>query len=193
MSCFCPRIPSRIAHTFSPLISLGDPFAVTISHIFLLLMTLTVFRSTGQEFCAESLNLGLSRFVFFTINSGLGEEDHSGYDLWLPMLTLITWLRCYISDFSTAYVLRHFSRVWLFFNPMDCILPGSSVHGILQARILEWVAISFSRGFSWYRDRTSLSEGLLHWQAGSLPQAPPGKPTAVLLFFPLSILYTLKN
>ena len=35
MSCFCSRIPSRIAHTFSPLISLGDPFVVMISHIFL--------------------------------------------------------------------------------------------------------------------------------------------------------------
>ena len=33
-------------------------------------------------------------------------------------------------------------------DPMDCSLPGSSVHGILQARILEWVAISFSRGSS---------------------------------------------
>ena len=31
-------------------------------------------------------------------------------------------------------------------DPMDCSLPGSSVHGILQARILEWVAISFSEG-----------------------------------------------
>ena len=31
-------------------------------------------------------------------------------------------------------------------KPMDCSLPGASVHGILQARILEWVAISFSRG-----------------------------------------------
>ena len=31
-------------------------------------------------------------------------------------------------------------------NPMDCSLPGSSVHGILQARIWEWVAIHFSRG-----------------------------------------------
>ena len=31
-------------------------------------------------------------------------------------------------------------------NPMDCSPPGSSVHGILQARILEWVVISFSRG-----------------------------------------------
>ena len=33
---------------------------------------------------------------------------------------------------------------WLFWDPMDCSLPGSSVHGIFQARILEWVAISFS-------------------------------------------------
>ena len=35
-----------------------------------------------------------------------------------------------------------------FLDPMDCSPPGSSVHGILQARILEWVAISFSRGSS---------------------------------------------
>ena len=33
-------------------------------------------------------------------------------------------------------------------DPMDCSLPGSSVHGILQARMLEWVAIPFSRGSS---------------------------------------------
>ena len=35
-----------------------------------------------------------------------------------------------------------------FCNPMDCSASGSSVHGILQARILEWVAIPFSRGVS---------------------------------------------
>ena len=40
-------------------------------------------------------------------------------------------------------------------NPMDYSPPGSSVHGILQARILEWVAISFSRGSSPPRDQTS--------------------------------------
>ena len=34
-------------------------------------------------------------------------------------------------------------------DPMDCRLPGSSVHGILQVTILEWVAVSFSRGSSW--------------------------------------------
>ena len=42
-------------------------------------------------------------------------------------------------------------------DPMDCSLPGSSVHGILQARTLEWVAISFSRGSSWPRDQTQVS------------------------------------
>ena len=36
----------------------------------------------------------------------------------------------------------------ILFDPMDSSLPGSSVHGIFQARILEWVAISFSRGTS---------------------------------------------
>ena len=40
---------------------------------------------------------------------------------------------------------------------MDCSLPGSSVHEIFQARILEWVAISYSRGSSWPRDQTHIS------------------------------------
>ena len=42
-------------------------------------------------------------------------------------------------------------------NPMDCSPPGSSVHDISEARILEWVAISFSRGSSWTMDQTQLS------------------------------------
>ena len=42
-------------------------------------------------------------------------------------------------------------------NPMDCSLPGSSIHGIFQARVLEWVAISFSRGSSRPRDWTQVS------------------------------------
>ena len=42
-------------------------------------------------------------------------------------------------------------------DPMDCSPPGSSVHGILQTRTLEWVAISFSRGSSRPRDQTDVS------------------------------------
>ena len=42
-------------------------------------------------------------------------------------------------------------------DPMDCSLPGSSLHGIFQAIVLEWIAISFSRGSSQSRDRTRVS------------------------------------
>ena len=54
-------------------------------------------------------------------------------------------------------------------KPMDCSLPGSTVHGILQARILEWVAIPFSRVSSQPRDGTQDS----HITGDSLPFEPP--------------------
>ena len=47
--------------------------------------------------------------------------------------------------------------VWLFATPWTCSLPGSSVHRIVQARILEWGAISSSRGSSWPRNGTLVS------------------------------------
>ena len=53
-------------------------------------------------------------------------------------------------------MLNHFSRVWLC-DPNDYSMPGSSVHVILQATILEWVAMPFSRGFSWPRNLTHIS------------------------------------
>ena len=71
-------------------------------------------------------------------------------------------------------MLSHFSHIWLC-DPMDSSLPGSSVHGILQARILEWVALPSSREFSWPGIEPHLLYRL-HWQVGSLPLAPPGKP-----------------
>ena len=58
-------------------------------------------------------------------------------------------------------------------DPMDCSLPGSSVHGIFQARILKWVAISFSRRSFRPRDRTRVSHivgrrftvwATIHWE-----------------------------
>ena len=55
-----------------------------------------------------------------------------------------------------AYVLV--ARLWpTLCDPMDCSAPGSSVHGILQERIQEWVATPFSRGSSQSRDRTQVS------------------------------------
>ena len=60
-------------------------------------------------------------------------------------------------------------------NLLDCSPPGSSVRGILQARILKWVLIPFSRESSQPRDQIHVSYVSLHWQAGSLPLLPLGR------------------
>ena len=73
-----------------------------------------------------------------------------------------------------AVVVYSLNRVWLFYDPMDCSPPGSSVYGIFQARILEWGAISSSRGSS-----QGLNPWLLHWQADSLPLGHQGSLWAV--------------
>ena len=52
-----------------------------------------------------------------------------------------------------------------FCDPMDCSLPGSFFHGILQAKILEWVAIPSSRGSSLTQELNLCVLCLLHWQA----------------------------
>ena len=67
-------------------------------------------------------------------------------------------------------VVSSLSHVQLLYDSMDCRLPGSSVHEISQARILEWVAISFSRGFSWPRNQIHVS-----WLVGGFfTTEPPG-------------------
>ena len=65
----------------------------------------------------------------------------------------------FLTPFSKgACMLRYFNQVWLFATPfMDRSPPDSSVNGILQARILEWIAVPSSRGSSQPRDRTQVS------------------------------------
>ena len=67
-----------------------------------------------------------------------------------------------------------------FCDPVDYSSPCSSVHTFLQARILEWAAVPSSRGSSRPKDGTHVSWCLLHWHAGSLPLAPPGKLAGTL-------------
>ena len=95
----------------------------------------------------NSLILGICHLIFYFY----GYKDH--LDRCTPSLDLFAKL---LQLCLTLY------------NPMDYSPPGFSVHGILQARILEWVAISSSRGSSQPRDQSCVSY-LLHWQAGSLP------------------------
>ena len=64
---------------------------------------------------------------------------------------------------------------------VDYSLPGSSVHGVLQARTLEWVAVPASRGSSWPRDRTCIL--CVSCTAGGLfTTEPPGKPMLRVLW-----------
>ena len=81
------------------------------------------------------------------------------------MYNKVIWLYIYI-----CCVVQLLSHVQLFWDPIECNLPGSSVHGIFQARILEWVAIFSSRGSSQVRDQTCISyvscisrQILYHW------------------------------
>ena len=62
-------------------------------------------------------------------------------------------------------------------NPMHCGPLGSSVHGILQARMLEWVAISFSRGSF----RPAVSTATLAWAGRFFTTKPPEKPQKYFL------------
>ena len=66
-------------------------------------------------------------------------------------------------------------------NPRDSNPPGSPVQGFLQARILEWVAMPFSRGIFLTLGSNPHPLCLLYHQAGSLPLAPLGKPIFMCL------------
>ena len=81
------------------------------------------------------------------------------------MLMYVYYVYTYIGCLVT-------NRVQLFCDPIDCSLPGSSAHEISQAGTLEWVAISFSRGFSHPRDWTHVS----YIKGRFFTAEPPGKP-----------------
>ena len=103
---------------------------------------------------------------------------------WLHKYTIRLSPDCTVA--CHACMLSQVSCVWTHVTLPN--LPGSSVHGILQERILEWVAISFSRGSYQPRDKIHVSLCLLYWKVGSLPLAPPGKPIiySYLPYFRLS-------
>ena len=80
-------------------------------------------------------------------------------ELSLPAVLILLKVFCLNGKEQNSWIVRCFvTQLCLTLcNPTDCSLPDSSVHGILQARILEWVAISFLRGSYQLRDRTQVS------------------------------------
>ena len=90
----------------------------------------------------------------FTVGWWVKEEQS-----WLgvnmsPGLCVLSWLNCCCLVAKWSEVTQSCP---ILCDPMDCSLPRSSVHGISQATVLEWGAISFSRGSSRPRDRTQVS------------------------------------
>ena len=77
----------------------------------------------------------------------------------------------------SACVLSRLSHVQLFVTPMDCSLSGPSIHGILQTRILEWVAMPSSRGSSRPWDQTHVSYVSCIGKWILLPLATAGSPS----------------
>ena len=71
-----------------------------------------------------------------------------------PVCSCKKWKKCLPAVQSESEVTQSCPTLC---DPMDCSLPHSSIRGIFQARVLEWVAISFSRGSSWPRDWTQVS------------------------------------
>ena len=99
--------------------------------------------------------------------------------LLLQLLLLLRWKFFCINQRSKTTstqidgFVQSLSWVQLFCDPMDCSPPSSSVHRVSQARILEWIAISFSVGSSWPRDQTRVSyicrRIFYHWATREAP------------------------
>ena len=114
-----------------------------------------------QDKCLLFISDAYMAWTFqFSENQNNDHSEHWWCAPWVLGTVLSAWheLTHFIlsqgmkEDEAGAFVVESLGCVGLFCDPMDCSLPGSSVHGILQARILEWVAIPFSRGSSWPRD-----------------------------------------
>ena len=103
-----------------------------------------IFPTHGSNPCLASLALSGRFFTTSATWEALEDQDSTHF-------SFLRWRRpSQLHMCRKAKLLQSYSSLC---DPMDCGLPGSSVHGISQARILEWVAISFCR-------RSSLTQGL---------------------------------
>ena len=129
----------------------------------------TMYGFVGQELCrggvcGKYIPLGLPAPAYLHSST---IQTHSWTVLILSLLACLLLGRLFnhSEPVSSSAKMRNMVKVKMLVDQscptlcdlMDCRLPGSSVHRILQARTLEWIAISFSGGSSWPRDRTLVS------------------------------------
>jgi len=111
----------------------------------------------------------------------IGSCDWPEALLWGRWYRVVLYLAIFSVLMSTMYPCTCSLSHVLLCDPMDCSPPGSSVHGISQKRVLEWVAISFSNGSSQPRDRTQVPWGSCIGRRDSLPLSPLEKPSKCTL------------
>ena len=103
--------------------------------------------------------LWLNAFFFWELASSTTQQhlliNRNSTNKQIMWSLIFHFLKSQWSKKSQAHA--HEQSCWTLCSPLDCSPPGSSVHGILQARILEWVAISSSRGSSRPGDRIHVS------------------------------------
>ena len=100
-------------------------------------MTMLSSKPVTRDLRTEPSSLWIRNLLYLLVNNMLADAAR------IRMVRLVH-----------VCMLSRFSCVGLFTTLLDHSSPGSSVHGILQARILEWVAMPSSKGSSWPRDRT---------------------------------------
>ena len=128
-----------------------------LSYLLLFCLTARIPSSTRWGHEPFHSALGCPRLPFMT--ALLPEDRNNSHGIkYRPLLIQplpISWWCC---DFHCFLSISSVSAQWcpILCNPLDRCPPGSSVHGILQARILEWIAMPSSRGFSQPRDRTQV-------------------------------------
>ena len=187
------KIKSVIPRSFTSLLSkelmkiLSRPmfyhcfdFSSCIFHVFLLhtvllvcqtkVIVITFLNWDFSYYCwILSISVTVTPFVFFTV---IFAETKTLMCLAHTRFSINIW-------YKTNRKCLKLSHVWLC-DSIDCRMPGSSVHAILQAKILEWVAIHFSRKFFDPR----IKPGSPALQADSLLSDPPGKPLNKPYTFP---------
>ena len=171
-------------------------------HDFLHIDFPSLFLQAFQQSTAASLTGSRSGNPGYIVGKPLlvlsGDIRHavSFWGIWVAYCSLMN--KALVTDLLDFPILwfPHFLNIEDFFcclvavseswDPMDYSLPGSSVHGIFQARILEWVAIFFSRGSFWPRDQTHVScigrQILYHW---ATREAPRTSFTKLLMYYVL--------
>ena len=134
----------------------------TASIVILILLPTCFFYCTWiQTFKSKSRNYLLK--FYMKIWNGKYNEDQK-------------WPTLPACEYRYAWVHKLLQLCRTFCSSMECSALGSSVHGTLQARILEWVSMPSFRASSLFRDWNHISYIYLKWLVGSLPLASLGKP-----------------